>query len=262
MVACNDLKLFRLIGEEERQTLLTGFLNEKAREYVAPTRRGTAKGERIGFSVSKYLATLCALLNTGSNEETAKKLGVSYGLLRKWRSEVEFVELVDKHIAEFSIVFIQRVKERIREQECVDATFFQLPIEKMDSAEPNAVTYEEFDDVEAYNSRIFEKIVNELHRFGNLESDSEKESLFAIKCRFKVFEILDRVIASRGTPSPLKKLFLNYWAQIDPINTTLDVVIRRLGKPKMSEAEKKLAVYLLRQVKKLTAVARVPLVEN
>src|SRR5215475_14209791 len=86
--------------------LLPKFMDSKLAEYVEPTKKGTPKGEAVGFSRTKYKATLYAfresvLDNTEDIKAQAKELGISYGLLRKWRSEEKFKNLVSQHEKEF-----------------------------------------------------------------------------------------------------------------------------------------------------------------
>lgn len=84
---------------------LAKFIDSKLKEYVEPTRMGTPKGETVGFSLTKYQATLFSLreslLDNEDLKAQARKLGISYGLLRKWRSEQSFKELVAQHEKEF-----------------------------------------------------------------------------------------------------------------------------------------------------------------
>jgi hypothetical protein len=93
------------IGLPGLSAKLAGFMDNKLKEYVEPTRMGTPKGEPVGFSLTKYQATLFALreslLDNEDLKAQARKLGISYGLLRKWRSEQSFKDLVSQHEKEF-----------------------------------------------------------------------------------------------------------------------------------------------------------------
>jgi hypothetical protein len=82
------------------------FINQKLREYWEPSRKGTTRGEKIGFSRDKYRAVLLTVRNNilGHSQdlkELAKELGVPYGTLRNWQSEGEFKALVRQHQEEF-----------------------------------------------------------------------------------------------------------------------------------------------------------------
>ena len=81
-------------------TLLLDFLNGKINKYREPQRRGTRKGEVIGLSLVKYIAALRSLYKV-KIKDVAEQLGVSYGLLRKWRTE----EVFKKQVASFEKEF-------------------------------------------------------------------------------------------------------------------------------------------------------------
>jgi len=114
--------LTRLVPTSEK--LLTRFIDDKLSTYVEPSKKGTPKGERVGFSRTKYRATLYALrgrvLDTTEDLiAQAKELKVSYGLLRKWRSEQDFKNLVSQHEKEFTgylLQILRRSDDRMRIQ--------------------------------------------------------------------------------------------------------------------------------------------------
>src|SRR5262249_46605607 len=114
--------LTRLVPTSEK--LLTRFIDDKLSTYVEPSKKGTPKGERVGFSRTKYRATLYALrgrvLDTTEDLiAQAKELKVSYGLLRKWRSEQDFKNLVSQHEKEFTgylLQILRRSNDRMRIQ--------------------------------------------------------------------------------------------------------------------------------------------------
>jgi hypothetical protein len=75
--------------------LLTRFIREKLAQHVEPTRLGTPRGAPIGFSRKKMAAALFAL-TTADVKQTANDVRVSYGLVRKWRTEAAFKALVGR----------------------------------------------------------------------------------------------------------------------------------------------------------------------
>jgi hypothetical protein len=84
-------------------SLLMRFLEERIRRYRPPTRRGTPKGDPIGLSKKKYVATTLALLALSDTDvrQQARMLRVSYGVVRKWRSEDLFWQTVEGHAHAF-----------------------------------------------------------------------------------------------------------------------------------------------------------------
>jgi len=81
-------------------TFLQKFINEKLNSYVEPQRKGIPRGEPIGFSKQKYKATLLLMTNR-KQKEIAELIGVSYGFLRRWRTEKKFLEMTKKHCNEY-----------------------------------------------------------------------------------------------------------------------------------------------------------------
>ena len=72
-------------------TLLNRFMLEAMDEFVPAERKGATKGEKIGYSHQKYSA-LFHLMRNWPLKEVAKAAAVSYGVLRKWKTEKEFMK--------------------------------------------------------------------------------------------------------------------------------------------------------------------------
>lgn len=87
-------------------TLLQQFIKEKKTNYVPPERKGTPKGDPIGFSAEKYEATLLMLTDL-KQKDIADKVGASHGLLRKWNTEELFREEVKRHHVQFVVHYIE-----------------------------------------------------------------------------------------------------------------------------------------------------------
>ena len=91
------------------------YIEEKMDAYVEPERKGTPKGEEIGFSRQKYGASLMNI-TTLKQKRIAKLLNVSYGLLRKWRTEERFREMVETHCREFARRFYGFIEELVKDE--------------------------------------------------------------------------------------------------------------------------------------------------
>jgi hypothetical protein len=89
-------------------SLLQKFITDKITDYEEPQRAGTPRGERVGFSATKYHASLLALTDDVIDDQ-AQRLHISYGMLAKWRSEEDFKKLVLEHIEEFAHVFLANI---------------------------------------------------------------------------------------------------------------------------------------------------------
>ncbi len=81
------------------KTLLQDFIRKRYKAYTSPKRKGTKKGEAIGFSRSKYHATLYFLFDTKRPENKliylAKLVGESHNLIRKWHIEESFLKQIE-----------------------------------------------------------------------------------------------------------------------------------------------------------------------
>ena len=75
-------------------------------DYEEPQREGTPRGEKIGFTTKKYLASLLVGLTNFKLKKLAddlnRKYGLSYGLLKKWRTEAYFKGACEGHASDFA----------------------------------------------------------------------------------------------------------------------------------------------------------------
>ena len=72
---------------------LDAFYRNSVGRYVEPHRKGTPKGDPIGFSKQKYRASLLMMTNR-RKYKIADDVGVSYQLLRKWGTERRFKDQI------------------------------------------------------------------------------------------------------------------------------------------------------------------------
>jgi hypothetical protein len=75
--------------------LVTRFIRHTLEQHVEPTRRGTPRGAPVGFSRKKLAAALLTL-TSADVKQTARAIGVSYSLARKWRTETAFRARVER----------------------------------------------------------------------------------------------------------------------------------------------------------------------
>lgn len=95
--------------------VLKEFIQKKSDGYQEPARKGTPRGEPVGFSKVKYITSLWMMTNL-TLKEVAKKTGVSYGLVRKWHIQESFLQTVKRHCDEFAGLFIEYIRERYKER--------------------------------------------------------------------------------------------------------------------------------------------------
>lgn len=107
-------KIFKMT--KEGGELFSEFASDRVREYREPQKVGTPKGYEIGFSRSKYEATIWSLLNAPLRD-IAKKLGISYGVLRKWRTEKKFLEVESEQAVALAEMLMRLITERLEREE-------------------------------------------------------------------------------------------------------------------------------------------------
>ena len=82
-------------------TFLQSFIKQEISRYVEPTRQGTARGEPVGLSSVKFKSTLFFLTSL-PGKKIAEAANVSYGILRVWRTESSYRNMIEKHIEAFA----------------------------------------------------------------------------------------------------------------------------------------------------------------
>ena len=100
MVARRQSRALRAPRASRSDGLLSRFIRDELARHVEPARRGTPRGAPVGFSRKKLAAALGALTSTDV-QQTAREVGVSYGVVRKWRTEAPFKALIERLEDEF-----------------------------------------------------------------------------------------------------------------------------------------------------------------
>lgn len=98
-----------------RHGLLCEFIMEKLYSYTPPTRRGTPRGDSIGFPGDKHMAVLFSALTGVTLKKLAQQFKISYGALRNWSTEPEFKQQKLKFQDEFTERFIAHMRNQYRE---------------------------------------------------------------------------------------------------------------------------------------------------
>lgn len=138
---------------EYKLTFLARFIAEKGETYREPERKGTPKGDFIGFSLKKYRASLLSLLNMPLGE-LAQQVGVSYGLLRKWRTEERFMDQLEKHERDFVDMLLQRLKSRAERQDTLMDNHLARPLQEVAKTPPPILSWDEFRDIALYSPSL------------------------------------------------------------------------------------------------------------
>ncbi len=98
------------------KSVLFNYINKKIKNYDEPTRKGRVPtlGQPIGLSRKKYAATLWLLAGL-EIKVIAENVGVSAGLLRKWKTEDVFKKQIkenENEIAEYHCQYLKEVRVR------------------------------------------------------------------------------------------------------------------------------------------------------
>lgn len=176
---------------EPANTLLTKFINEKASSYQEPERRGTPKGEPIGFSRAKFFISLL-MMTKMKLKEISVKTKISYGLIRNWNSEKEFRDLVESHHLEFAEVFINKIKEWKDRLDDRHRELLKRPMKEIASLEPLSPDYSEFMEVKYYSNHLVRYILESLLIELKRDKDSSLKVTFYFMIHFLVTQTAGR----------------------------------------------------------------------
>jgi hypothetical protein len=100
------------------------FLRYEMHTYKEPTRRGTPKGEKVGFSSKKHFACTLVGITNFKLKDLAKKSDVSYGMIRKWNTDPNFTDEANYIAFWFVIEILRRIKKHISGQQEVAKKYF------------------------------------------------------------------------------------------------------------------------------------------
>lgn len=96
----------------ENWAFLREYVYFETFNYHEPSRKGTARGDKVGFPKNKHHASILVAITKWKLKDIAKMSEVSYGLLRKWKTESDFMEAVNLQRAKFVSSIVQRIRER------------------------------------------------------------------------------------------------------------------------------------------------------
>jgi hypothetical protein len=145
----------------KKPTLLESFISTKMNHHPLPERAGKNKGDSIGFPLNKFKASLLSL-TVDTQQGIAKSAGVSYGLLRKWKTEKKFRDEEDNHRREFVQIFIRHFETRVAETTLLLNEHLKKPIKKILDEPCQALSVEEYRDMGKYDNEMLYTIVEAL----------------------------------------------------------------------------------------------------
>lgn len=227
--------------------LIEEFIETSAANYKEPQRKGTPKGDPIGFPSAKYNASLLALKDIDLQTQ-AKKLGVSYGLLKKWRSEAEFKNRVNAHCENFTVLFFRHLLDIHAENEKKKAEYLSRPLEEIANHQPekNLAEFSRVADFSHYSIPLQKEIYNIAKYIFNLQGDyllkkgiiKEEDELAPLA--IKTFGFQSFLLGNATRDNDENRELLR------AANRSIAKYIRDIIlKPKLTEDDKKRIVYAL-----------------
>jgi hypothetical protein len=148
----------------DRSSLMEVFVLQKTRDYREPQRRGTPRSQPKAFSAPKFAAAVYCLKNT-SLREIATAVPVSYGLLRKWRTEERFLSLLSTLSEEFvDQVVLRHLRRRAEVQLDLDQAYIDQTITKIAETPPPQLGWRDFRDLSFYSQGVLGLLAERLHR--------------------------------------------------------------------------------------------------
>jgi hypothetical protein len=183
-------------------TKMITFIKKEIASYVEPIRQGIAKGELIGLSSIKYKSALLFLTNL-KGKEIAEAVSVSYGILRVWRTESSYLQVIDRHKETFARNVIKSLCE------VVEGTKKEGPGDEINycyGKEINDQLAKDFADIPIYADDLMVEIYKQARtaQFENLNAERTFLSflgfIFALRKGFS-FPTTDKAIAD----SPIMK---------------------------------------------------------
>ena len=190
--------------------VLGAFIDTNLQRYIEPTRAGTPKGETVGLSRKKFHAALLSLTSLDLRKQ-AKLIRVSYGLLRKWRTEEALLEEVRQLEKEFlNGPFIEAARfamDTLLHPEIVMEAEEGLDLEAIKDKR----NLYGFEDAELYSARLIAAIKT---RF-------ERESAEALGTP----DLEQRILASLPWIRPLGRIYRTVLGDIEPFRRQLAVTL-------------------------------------
>lgn len=221
--------------------LLTKFVVEKRESYVAPLKRETKKGSQNPFSKAKYNASLIMLMDpmVGDNyKKLAKRLGVSYGVLRKWVTEDAFNKMVDKHCEEFSEIFLKNLLNENKKTKKELQKYLKKPLSKIaDTPAPLTNMASIITDWTSCNTDLKSKILESC-----IKKIKAKDELIKEEDKFILYTDILTLLGTVGSKRRKKKI--NDLAKIAKTGF-LEETRKILSKQKFTEKEKKYIIMYL-----------------
>lgn len=181
------------------KTLLRKFIDTETSQYIEPLREGTAKGDPIGLSAIKYKSTLLFLTSL-KGKEIAEALGVSYGLLRVWRTEEHYLMPIEWHERAFAGMVAKHIVEIAKETKATGAIGKDSSF--VTGTEINDRLAEDFADIVIYSERLMAEIYKQLTSHRIYENTAYPTFLYSLRFIFALRKGYSFPLTGQAAPKP------------------------------------------------------------
>lgn len=226
-------------------SFLQTFMARRLSSYVEPERAGTPRGEPIGFSAQKYAAVLYCLTNRPL-KEIAKEIKVSYGLLRKWRTEDKFWDVFDETVTEFADTVINHLKKRADKQKELRDDYFSKSVDEMIKMYPMFLNWDEFLDIKLYFQGLVLFLFGKAKR--HLEALVDEDDLDSLSFWYQLKGFINCL--TTYTSESVEEYNKEFGDVIDTENKKMQEIsylacLNLLRKEKLSEEDRKMLIYVM-----------------
>ncbi len=210
------------------KTCLEEFFSNKISTHVEPSRRGTPRGNPIGFTKVKYQAVLVSTLTNINLIKLAGKLEGSYNVLRKWNTKVDFKACCNSISDEFKAII---------DFELLDIFTHLAEDFKHGKFHEHDELFARFKDADTYNKTIISHITDRLNHY-----------LYELPNGQVAFFDMAHYLAKYSGSQKLLELLIQLQKRLK--ENLIEEIIETLQKPELSEQERGGVVIKL---KRLTA---------
>lgn len=210
------------------KTLLEQFFEDKCNHHSEPIRVKVPRGKKIGMSKAKYQAALASSLCNFDLKGLAGQLQGSYEVIRRWKTERDFKNVVKETLDEFIWN--------------LDIELESIAAEMIDQTNAGNFSYdfkerfEIFKDADIYSKPVIEHIESKVDRYISMPNG-----------HIVFFEMAYFLAKHSGNCPRLNRLFIQ--AKESLRASIIDRAIEVINNPESPEAERKEVVGLLQKVK-------------
>ena len=181
-------------------------------------------------------------------QRIASKAGVSYGLLRKWRTEADFKKTISKHIADFIGELETWITARLKQDEADIERIMSLPLKAMTKVVNNFNRLKDFSDAHLYGAELVTAIEANLFPTGVPKKMKLPDGIIfgGTERQQLCVQILERLQLATQDFSFSSAAWQKAWEL--HAAAALTVAMDKIAKPNRSEQDLKNAVFVIRGI--------------